>query len=928
MAGAKGKSGSGAVALDPPADDTTVDDPEDLALLGDLDGQAFSGEVLLVDPHAGTQVIESAADLDAAVGTYKAIDDQLDWLHQHQDTFATGGTGGGPLDAGQAYDWIASQVDDDPDLAELFGDAYAEQFGEVYEAFTDGVEATPQWKLDQLEAAKAWVDALNDPDLPVTSKYDALQTYADTVLGLEDAAGDAWPDEFAALKADTKQWLDSLSPADLRDVAHAHDVSHPMLLSGGNPHDVGNNALAAVLDPAYPADSPHKQTIAAKAHERYQALVGGTIESYKGVTLADVDADDAAHGAAIPVAQGDSDVFAVGPDQLTELQALHTTAYGYTTYVSTGDRLVARTELNWKLHQAAPVGGVTEADLAALAPTMQSSYHSTAAANAHLDALSQITGHDTVTLGVASMSDKALLLDPATSDDVLAEVGQRVEETKALLDKRVQLSKQALPIFESASPTAEDITTLVGAWNAAAGDVVPYGTKAEAHLSPEDAALAHAYGGATVPHPQQLRAWMKDRKLADLRAAAAATGLGAAADPPTPRATIQNYLIAKARNSEAQAMALKQKADGQQQSAAAKKAAKDAAVAAGHVPAPASSASAPKFVKATVTSAQAVGAKIKHVSYAKQLDDLEALLKQAQGAAADVPARADSQVAAADLVPDSTANVTGGSHTTIGYRDQTTDQRYFAKPYGNSGGRPRAIAEAVASQVKADVGLPAIPCYHRKVDGQDAAVQPKVDGVAPLGNAVDPASLSQADVDTIVRNEVGDWLVGDHDGNGNNWLRTASGSLVRCDLGQGFKHYGGDKLQQDYAPAQNVGQPLFKKVMGAAGAGKLGDGVKVNPNVAVGVVQNVEKLSPQQFRDRMRPVAESGVTAGNAIAWVPRMRKAAAKTHGIPEQQVSDSQVVDAFLDHAEQRRTQVRSEFSRYFADAGLDASALKYVT
>lgn len=961
MAGAKGKKSGSTMVLDPPepavAAEPDVALPDDvdevdsdlemevLQELGLLEAQAHSGDVVLVGDTDGTDLLQSLDDVQHLVDDYWNVDQQLAWMATHHDEVVE--ADGAPLPIEQAYDKLAAVPD-----APAFGDL--DEFSEVYDAHLAGVEHVPQWKMDQLEAAKAWIAAQNDPELSAADKFAALQAYADTVRGLEDAAGDAFGDEYNALKADTKAFLEGQSPAQLREIAHANGVAHPLLLSGGNPNDAsGKNALAAVLDPAYGQDAHHKQVIAQKAHERFAQLQSGAIGNYQGVALDDVLADDAAAGVDAPAAQGAADVLEVDQATLSELQALHAMATKphYTLpYNTMFERAAAQIELDWKLQQAVPGDGVSVGDLADLqvghAPFL---YPHHLVEDGAVDKLAAITGHDATTIGLANGDQLKQLIDPDTPAAQVTDITAAAKAASEQLEAAYTQYQANYDAWETVtggtlgtSVSQQQVKDLFNGWQQAPepGDL-PAGVNGVKHPEIGDAwaklqgskhnhsGLGMKGTGAMAPPDKQLRSWMKQQPLGQLRTLAADLGMGDAAMAPATRAQVQNWLMATAAGQEHQASHYEELAKLKQTAGTTPKP-KPAPTPAGT----ATAAKAPSVTKPVVTSAQAVGQTIKHVSYAKQLADLEGLLAQAQGAATDIPPRSDATVASAQLVPDHAGNVSGGAHTKTGWRDPSTGEHYFAKTNPGKNGPARMTrihAEVAAAQVKDAVGIPTIPCYHRQVDGQDAALQPKLNGVSPLPAKPDVSSLSQSDVDQVIRNQVGDWLVGDHDAHGENWVRTASGSLVRCDLGTAWKYAGSDKLNLDYTAPQapTSGRTVFQWVMHAQQNGGLADGVKVNPNVAVGVVNKVENLPAPQFRDMLRPVAESGAASPDeVIKWRPRMRKVAAATHGIPEAQVTNAQIADAFLDQAEERRGKTRDGFAKMFADAGLDASALRYIT
>lgn len=238
----------------------------------------------------------------------------------------------------------------------------------------------------------------------------------------------------------------------------------------------------------------------------------------------------------------------------------------------------------------------------------------------------------------------------------------------------------------------------------------------------------------------------------------------------------------------------------------------------------------------------------------------------------------------------------------------------------------KASAEAAASSIFAAAGVPAVPVYTATINGKNGVVQPLVPNAVQL--SPDTSSWTQSDIDALVRAHVVSWTIGDHDGNHANIIKTPAGGLVPVDAGQAFKYFGKDKLATDYHPNAKYGSPLPAHHQAYKGykSGELAKGVKINPAVAHPVIANIEKIPDSQWRAMLHSAAHQGAKSSE-ISWVPTMRKQAANKHGIPEKSVSTNQIADAFLDHACERKKNLRSAFTKFFEDLGVDGvAALKY--
>ncbi|MGH9066651.1 MAG: hypothetical protein ACRD0J_04050 [Acidimicrobiales bacterium] len=400
------------------------------------------------------------------------------------------------------------------------------------------------------------------------------------------------------------------------------------------------------------------------------------------------------------------------------------------------------------------------------------------------------------------------------------------------------------------------------------------------------------------------RAWAKTEKLGDLKKLAVGLGLDAAHTKGATRTEVQNWLASKwDKHVTAPDLSVPK----------APKAPKAEKPPTPAVPSPVpatSPAAAPQAPKA----GQMVG--VKRAFSAKKSALMAKIAHHVASARVLPPRRAQADVDGLALSPVKDRTV-GGSHEKRFFRD-ADNREWMFKPDKTNGGA-RGHAEAAASVILAQAGIPTVPVYTRKADGKLGSIQPMVDNTGNLPST--PSSWSQADVDAIVRLHVAAWAVGDHDGNPDNLLRTEGGGLVACDQGQAFKFIGSDRLSLDYTPNSAYGSvPVFHQVYKAAGSGGLAQGVKVRPVAAGPVIDRIQAIPDTQYRQMLHAAAHEG--AKHKVAWYKTMRARAAKAAGSTDP--TDSQVAEAFLDTMCERKASLRSDFQGFLGGLGLSSSAV----
>ncbi|MGY4967116.1 hypothetical protein [Streptomyces sp. 900105245] len=814
--------------------------------------------------------------------------------------------------------------------------------------------ADPPYALDPEDEVPT--DPVDRYDLFVAQVEDAQE--AIEKLKAAGASDEEIEARTKALKAQTLAYLNSLDEDDLRKIAAAKGFEHPALvgLSGK-----GQHPLVHWLDPAYPSDIPSKEKIQAAALNRYNELLAG--KTIGGMTLADLHEIE---GTEPPLSGG---AWKATPDEVTASakavsasidawnEASKTYTYGPLWQEQRAEALQTMLAAEQKLASAdCPELGEdlaktkAEAKLAVDEVLAHTYMHPKVVEPSVQEALAsgQLSETEAMHLGGHQL---VALMRPNTPES-------EVESLKALAIKRQeQLADldagyaahiamapgggQPLNLPPAGDPGAPQT---IAAWAKNAGDVQDmqtgvkgwYANTQQGGASDTPYAEHPALGPGKHLHPGDLtsdfKSWAAKQKLSDLRTVAAELGMDNNAKAT--RAQVQNYIAASFNNKYDQ-QAIKDKVNADVAKKEAAKAAKTAA--------PAAPAAKPDAGLASDEAVQALASKLpsnstgaaakpatpaakpakapKPGSFNANVQAMMAAVQHAKATNQDLPARVDAkEVASWSFGPGTTASNLGGTYAKTIHAAPDGSQWMFKADHNHGGALGHT--EAAASHVLSLGGVPAVPVYHhKKADGTAGSIQPLLKDAKPF--TASPSQWTQSQVDAIVRSHVGSWLVGEHDGHQDNWLATSSGGLVQIDRGQAFKHFGADQLSVGYAPSGGGGfTPVHQKLYQAALGGGLANGVKINPAAAHPVIKQFESVPDAQLRSILHSTAHEGAKAG--VAWVPQMRSRAAKALKIPQSQVTHEQIATAFLDHAVERKNNLRENFSDFFVkQLGLPSGA-----
>ncbi|MEV8099108.1 hypothetical protein [Kitasatospora sp. NPDC085879] len=844
----------------------------------------------------------------------------------------------------QSYTVAPAGADGSDDNAQPgSGEAVSEEYVQAAANFVLATELAQLIGVGGVQDHEVLLDVPDDPVEKFDQFAEQIKAAREAVEAMKaaGASDEEIAEKLKEIKAASLAYLAALPAEELGQIAAAKGFEHPALvgLSGK-----GQHPLVHWLDPAYDPDIKSKAAIQAAAHKRYQQLLAG--ETYGGLTLADVHQLE---GTPMPYSGGG---WQATPEQVQQAQAAFAAAMAGLPAKPVdvnGEQLAALLKAERHLAGAeCPEMGDELQAAKAKAHQDVDAYLDKAWVKAHN---TQLAAKDAIDAGLITEQEAGLVTghqlvklirpntDAATLDLVKEGIAKRQAQLGALdtaMSGHLQIGKDttgALTLAPLGKGTPEqhgEAVKTAAEWAASTGKLYDAQMTVKAwagHMALPPADLTAQHPGLDKDNfvnpykeTEAFNAWAKQQKLAHLREVAEELGMTAAGKAS--RAHVQKFITGHLHPGldPSQVNFAAEQAEKKKAAKAAQAAAAPPAPTAPAAPSVAAPATSPTGTGPTLTGAptkpvpKPVGPKpatpaAPKGAFAAKNKALVAALQMAGANASDLPKRVEStQVEAMSFGPAQSAAL-GGAHSKTLHQGPDGGMWLF-KPDKQAGGA-RAAAEAAASHALDLGGVPSVPVYQKTIGGQPGCIQPMVKGAKTLGGS--PSSWTQGQVDSIVRYHVGAWLVGDHDGHAQNMLETPSGGLVNIDRGQAFKFFGQDKLDLGYAPNSGYGSvPVQQQLYSAFMGGSLAAGVKVNPAVAHPVIKSFEAIPDAQWRAVLHDTAHQGAKAG--LHWVPKMRARAAKQHGIPSAQVTHTQIAEAFLDHACERKATLRGDFADFF--------------
>ncbi len=195
----------------------------------------------------------------------------------------------------------------------------------------------------------------------------------------------------------------------------------------------------------------------------------------------------------------------------------------------------------------------------------------------------------------------------------------------------------------------------------------------------------------------------------------------------------------------------------------------------------------------------------------------------------------------------------GGVHRKYFYVDEAGDKWLF-KPYSEPF---RAEADEMAYRVQRLLDPDCVEVRKIELDGRIGSIQKmRTDLLDQFDyNQLNVVDISATDLEQIEREHVLDWLLSQHDGHSEQFIRGTNGHVYGIDKGQCFKFFPSDELSIDYNPNATYlhKRTLYNDIGAAVRSGQM----TVDPNWALRTIEKVEAISDDEYIQILTPYAKS-----------------------------------------------------------------------
>lgn len=248
----------------------------------------------------------------------------------------------------------------------------------------------------------------------------------------------------------------------------------------------------------------------------------------------------------------------------------------------------------------------------------------------------------------------------------------------------------------------------------------------------------------------------------------------------------------------------------------------------------------------------------------------------------------------------------GGSHGAVIMTD-SVGEKFLVKPQKHY----KNLLDQTTAHLQHQTGLPTPTTWTtNQIPGiSEASVQEFFPGGNAFGQSIiSKGNLKPGDQLELQKNQVYDWLIGNHDTHAQQWVRDTDGKLAGIDKGQAFKWYGKDKLDWDFHPNKSTGEhePIYNTLWKMALDNQI---EMLNPQTGHlhAYIQGVQDIPDVEFKAALRPFAEAAAKDGKLLN--------ATDGYGLlPKYPIAPNDV-EAFLDLAVARKNNLQNDFDNLYA-------------
>ena len=213
----------------------------------------------------------------------------------------------------------------------------------------------------------------------------------------------------------------------------------------------------------------------------------------------------------------------------------------------------------------------------------------------------------------------------------------------------------------------------------------------------------------------------------------------------------------------------------------------------------------------------------------------------------------------------------GGTGKMELYRDADGNEWLF-KPAQSKAGTPeqfRAYAQEAGYKVQGIVDPDTmVEVGVGSLDGDFGAYQRRIQTVNGTNFKAwqhGIGTLTPEEVESLQREHVTDWLLGNFDSHGGNFVTDASGRVIGIDKEQAFKYLkdkGSHKMSYSYHPNAKYGEtePVYNTLYRKFAKGEI----DLDPQATLKYIQRVESIPDAEYREIFRNYAEGVCGKGNA----------------------------------------------------------------